>query len=462
MSPCRRIVLAAIALLAATPAWAADGLLDVTFSTDGLLLVSWSAGSQPAQAQAVASFADGSLLVAGEVDVSSSNPDLGFVKIGADGFLDIAWGALGRRIVPIDAETGGDDSVRALAALPDGSAIAAGYTLFYFPDAKFPSYRPALVRLDDQGDPEPTFGNSGVAIIDLPWPTYDFAFQGPVMQADGKAIYAGYCYDCPLEGDGRSTLILRVGTDGAPDPSFSGDGWIRESTGVLGTFSPSTLAVDAAGRIVLFGGLNSESALLRLTAVGALDTTFGGGDGVVTFPRPVGLSNPYGLAIDGSSGAIYLSYQSAAGANQGFSAVQRFAADGTPDAAFGGDGTVELVYQEGIQIESLAVQSDGKIVAGGYRLDQQSVDREWMLYRLTPTGSLDNSFDGNGRRLVSFGQPAGLGEGIHALGLSGGRTVAVGRIEVGGVNRFGICRLTNDLIVRDGFERGSTGGWQGN
>ena len=117
MSPCRRIVLAAIALLAAAPAWAADGLLDVTFSTDGLLLVSWSAGSQPAQAQAVASFADGSLLVAGEVDVSSSNPDLGFVKIGADGFLDIAWGALGRRIVPIDAETGGDDSVRALAAL---------------------------------------------------------------------------------------------------------------------------------------------------------------------------------------------------------------------------------------------------------------------------------------------------------------------------------------------------------
>ena len=112
---------------------------------------------------------------------------------------------------------------------------------------------------------------------------------------------------------------------------------------------------------MLFGGLNSESALLRLTAVGALDTTFGGGDGVVTFPRPVGLSNPYGLAIDGSSGAIYLSYQSAAGANQGFSAVQRFAADGTPDAAFGGDGTVELVYQEGIQIESLAVQSTARL-----------------------------------------------------------------------------------------------------
>lgn len=465
MSLCRQIVLVAITLLAAAtpaPARADDGLLDETFSTDGRLLVGYSGNTLPAEGRAAGSFPDGSLLVAGEVEVASSNPDLGFVKVTAGGLIDAGWGDAGRRIVAIDAEPGADDSVRALAIQPDGSAIAAGFSTFYFPDAQSPTYRPALVRLDADGNLEPTFGDAGVALIDLPWPTGDFGLNDPVMQPDGKAIYAGYCYDCPLQGDGRSTLILRVGTDGAPDPTFSGDGWIRESTGDLGTFSTAVLAVDGAGRIVLQGDLDGQSALLRLTASGELDTAFGGGDGVVTFARPVGLSNPYDLAIDGSSGAMYWSYYSAAGPNQNYSAVQRFAADGTPDATFGGDGTVELVYQEKIVIEGLAVQSDGKIVAGGYRLDQQTTDREWMLYRLTPAGALDNSFDGNGRRLVDFGQPAGLGEGIHALGLSGGRVVAVGNIEVGGVDRFGIARITSDLIFRDGFERASAGGWEGN
>lgn len=465
----RRIASAAIALIAticaapATPAGAEDGLLDDTFSTDGLLLIGWSGGTQPARAYAVDSFADGSLLVAGDVEVASANPDLGFVKITATGFVDVGWGALGRRIVPIDAEPGGDDSVRALAILPDGSAIAAGFTLFYFPNEEFPAYRPALTRLDVDGNLEATFGDAGVAIIDLPWATGDFSLDLTLMQPDGRAIYAGYCYDCPLPGDGRSTLLLRVGTDGAPDPTFSGDGWIREATGTLGTFSPSAIALDGAGRIVLLGGVGGgQHGLLRLTSSGALDTSFGGGDGVATFPSPVGLSNPHGLAIDGSSGAIYWSYFSAAGPNQNFSSVQRFAADGTPDAAFGGDGTVELVYQERIQIDSLAVQTDGKIVAGGYRFDQQTLDREWMLYRLTPAGALDGTFDSNGRRLVDFGQPAGQGEAIQTLHLAGGRTVAIGRIEVGGVNRYGIARLTSDLIFRDGFERASAEGWLGN
>ena len=435
--PSRRLMLfAAITLLAAAPAATAgadDGLLDETFSTDGLLLASWAGGAQPAQAFAVGSFPDGSLLVAGDVEASSSNPDFAFVKITAAGLVDAEWGALGRQVVAIDAEPDGDDHASALAILPDGSAIAAGFSLFYFPDAEFPTYRPALARLDAEGNLEPAFGDAGVSLIDLPWATDDFSFQDPVMQADGKAIYVGYCYDCPLVGDSRSTLILRVGTDGAPDPTFSGDGWIRESTGTLGTFSPSAVALDGVGRIVIIGYAGGgQQGLLRLTPSGALDTSFGGGDGIVTFPNPTGLSNPYNLAIDGSSGAIYWSYFSAAGPNWEYSAVQRFAADGTPDATFGGDGTVELVYQERIVMDSLAIQSDGKILAGGYRFDQQTLDREWILYRLTPAGTLDSSFDGNGRRLVDFGQPAGQGEGLHSLTLSGGRLVAVGRIAVSG------------------------------
>lgn len=457
-------VAALLAALAGRPLRAEDGLLDPTFSSDGLLLLGWSAGTVPGKAFAIASAPDGSLLVGGDVEVAVANPDLGFVRLTADGSVDPSWGALGRRTVPIDAEPGGDDSVRALTLLPDGSAIAAGFTLFYFPNAQFPTYRPALVRLDPDGDLDPNFGVGGVAVVDLPWPTDDFDFQKPVLQPDGKAVYAGYCYDCPLAGDGHSTLLLRVGTDGLPDPTFSGDGWIRESSGVLGAFNVDKVALDALGRIVLYGSTSDPNTvgLLRLTPAGAIDTTFGGGDGLATFNRPVGTSNPYGLSIDAASGAIYVSNYSASGTNQGFSLLRRFAADGTQDQTFGGDGEVELIYQEGILIEDLLVQSDGKIVAGGYRLDQQTNDRAWILFRLFPNGAPDNSFDSNGLRLVDFGQPSGPGENLYKLHLAGGRLLAVGSIDVGGTERYGMSRLTSDLIVRDGFESSTTAVWAGN
>src|SRR6187399_1863632 len=180
MSYRRWIVLALFALIAAAPAGAEDGLLDETFSTDGLVLIGWGGNTQEAQGYAVGTFPDGSLLIAGDVEVAANNPDIGFVRLSAGGLQDIGWGSGGKRVVPIDAEVGGDDSVRALTVLPDGSAIAAGFTLVYFPDEEFPTYRPVLVRLDPEGDLEPTFGDAGVALIDLPWPTGDFSLQDPL------------------------------------------------------------------------------------------------------------------------------------------------------------------------------------------------------------------------------------------------------------------------------------------
>lgn len=67
------LVLVAACFFVAVPLVAEDGLLDGTFSSDGLLLIGWSAGTQPDQAYAVGAFPDGSLFAAGDVEVVSSN-----------------------------------------------------------------------------------------------------------------------------------------------------------------------------------------------------------------------------------------------------------------------------------------------------------------------------------------------------------------------------------------------------
>ena len=453
---------AGLAGLVAAPLAAEDGLLDTTFSGDGLLLLDWSGGAQPAHALAAGAFPDGSLLVAGTVDVGSSNDDFGFVRLRANGAIDSGWGSAGRRLVAIDSDPGGVDTVWTLAILPDGAAIAAGFTRVTLPDPDPPISVPALVRLNADGDPDPAFGDAGVAVLEPPWPSPVYSFRPPVAQPDGKVIFAGFCNHCPLVSDGRSTMLLRVGTDGAPDPAFSGDGWVRESTGSIGALLPYEVDLDGAGRIVVIGGVGTDLGLLRLTPAGAIDTSFGGGDGLVTFPRPVGLTQPYGFAVDRTSGAIYFSIGVDDGPNAGFTEVRRFTANGSPDTAFGGDGVVELVYQEGIRMESMVVQSDGRILLGGDRFDAETNDREWMIYRLTAAGVPDPTFDVNGRRLVSFDEPAGLGSEIESVILSGGRPVAVGRVRYDGVDQFGVARITSDLIFRDGFERASVGGWGGN
>ena len=64
-----------------------------------------------------------------------------------------------------------------------------------------------------------------------------------------------------------------------------------------------------------------------------------------------------------------------------------------------------------------------------------------------------------------FGEAKRGRQGLHpvlTVDQLEGRVDPIGRIEVGGVNRFGIARLTSDLIFRDGFERASGEGWPGN
>jgi hypothetical protein len=85
-----------------------------------------------------------------------------------------------------------------------------------------------------------------------------------------------------------------------------------------------------------------------------------------------------------------------------------------------------------------------------------------LLAALTLAGNLDASFHSNGVRRVTFGQQPDLSDYAAAMTLSGGRLVAAGPVTVDPETSFGITRTTSTLIFRDGLERGSTGGWNGN
>ena len=81
-------------------------------------------------------------------------------------------------------------------------------------------------------------------------------------------------------------------------------------------------------------------------------------------------------------------------------ALARYNDDGSLDTSFDGDGEVTTSF--GVQVQanafSMALQADGKIVVAGYVSDHNSID--FALARYNSDGSLDTSFDGDGKLTV--------------------------------------------------------------
>jgi uncharacterized delta-60 repeat protein len=399
------------------------------------------------------------LVVGGNVQDTGSDYDFGLVKLTAAGGLDIGWGSLGRRVIPIDAGVGENaDSLQQLAVLPDGSLLVAGWNTSDS-QAAFP--KAAVAKLTPGGDLDTSFGNDGIAVVEVPFAAGFFVFEQVLFQPDGKILYLGWCQSCPDSLPQGRPLILRLTTAGTLDPSFSGDGLVLAQSPPLSESYALAFALDSAGRILVLSS-GEELLVSRFTSSGQLDTAFGGGLGYVPVARPTGANNPFQLAIDAASGALFVSYKIHSGPNWGFTGVMRLDRNGALDPTYGENGEALLTLEDQFVVLDTHLQTDGKLLLAGITTHSSPVEDDPILFRLRPNGTLDPGFDGNGVVIVDFDQGSGNDEDARAFTLAGGRPVAVGSVQVNDIPRFGIARLQSALIFTDGFEVGTQAGWSGN
>lgn len=253
------------------------------------------------------------------------------------------------------------------------------------------------------GELDPSFGFGGK--VEAPFGPESRA-SGVAVQPDGKILVAG----SPEAAQGFS--IARLLPNGALDPSW-GKGGV--ATTPLGEFAAAfDLAVQPDGKVVAVGeapGIENEDfAIVRYLANGTPDPSFGGGDGVVVVP--VGTQGDQGRAVAiGPGGRIavvgisdLLSFRNAVG-------VAMLESDGTPEAAFAGDGTTVVTTESGEDDrgEGVAFQPDGKILiadstgAGG--------GDGFTLIRLGLSGKPDSSFGGDGVVETPIPGEGGIEEG---------------------------------------------------
>ncbi len=178
------------------------------------------------------------------------------------------------------------------------------------------------------------------------------------------------------------------------DTSFGSGGKVTTSI-VTGSDEATAIAIQNDGKIILGGytSVNSKSfALARYLTSGSLDTSFGSNGLVVTNPTPItdeisdiiiqpdGKIVAAGYAWDGSSSSIVLA---------------RYLSNGSLDSSFDADG-IKVTNLGGFSgANALAIQSDGKIVVAGFW------DNQMIILRYNINGSLDTSFNGSGRVTVS-------------------------------------------------------------
>ena len=319
-----------------------------------------------------------------------------------------------------------------IALLPDGKILAVGGT-FFGPEVGF-----LVARYTSAGSLDVDWGNNGWVSVTFPG-VYSVA-RSVALQPDGKIVVVG---DLSAAGGINAIGVVRLGSDGSLDTTFDTDGRATVSFGefvIPGgcVFWDSSAVVRIAddGKIVVGGTTtcfpsDSRFVIGRFNSNGSLDTGFAAGgrmihthiglidrlnDLIVLSDRSivaVGQSdssvNSYRIAIKyNETGAVAWSsvlqgggelngvaVQAdgklvATGARAGKIAAVRFNANGTVDGTFNTPATTPLG-----QASSVAIQADGKIVAN-VAYSEVNSNGWFSAARFNSDGSLDTTFGGDG------------------------------------------------------------------
>jgi uncharacterized delta-60 repeat protein len=322
-------------------------------------------------------------------------------RLNADGSLDNTF----------NPGTGAGSFVNTVELQPDGKIILGGY---------FTSYNNTdqnrITRLNADGSLDTNF-NVGTGANDIVWTV-------PV-QTDGKIIIGGNFTS--YNNSGRN-YIARINANGSADLSFN------PGTGANNAVRSVTVQTD--GKIIVSGEFTSynnigQNYLARLNADGSLDASFNPG---------LGANNWVWATAVQANGKIIIAGWFTTFNGVFRSRIARLNTDGSLDSSFdpgfGADGIVTTV----------AVQTDGKIIIGGYFNNFNSISRNYIA-RLNSDGSLDTSFNpGTGPDYDVW----------SALVQPNGKIIIGGNFtSYNGTGRKGIARLNADGSLDTSFNPGS-------
>ena len=340
--------------------------------------------------------ADGKVLIGGNFTSFNGTPRSRTARLNSDGSVDLTFN-------PGNATNW---VVYSLAVQADGKVFIGGGS-------------GNITRLNSNGSLDATFGGVNNTIYSV------------ALQADGKILIGGAFWNYSgIERGG----IMRLTGDGSYDWSFN------RGTGVSN--SVDAIAIQPDGKVLIGGWFTSYNGaarnhIVRLNGDGSLDTSFATGIG------PNQRVDSLAVQADGKIliGGVFTSY------------------NGTPSnyiARLNSNGSLDLSFKSGTgavgQVESIAVQADGKILVGGAFTSYNETASNYIV-RLHSDGSLDTGFNaGTGANAGNTPFPA-----IHSAAVQANGKVLIGGgfTSYNGTARKRIARLESDGSLDTSFDTGT-------
>lgn len=344
---------------------------------------------------------DGKILVGGQFTHYHSQTQNNLVRLNSDGTKDTT----------LNIGIGFDAAVYAMNLQIDGKILVGGNFTTYQGQSQN-----KLIRLNPDGTKDNTFniGSGFNSIV--------YAIN---VQSDGKILIGGTF--TTYQGQSQNRLI-RLNSDGSKDNSFNiGTGF---NVGIIDVYTQSDGKILIGGNFTTYQGL-SQNRLIRLNSDGSKDTSFNIGTGFNNDVKDISVQADGKILVAGD----FTTYQ---GLSQ--NRLIRLNSDGSKDTSFN-IGTGFNNY-----INNLIIQTDGKILIGGYFTTYQGVSQNYLI-RLNPNGTKDTSYD--------------IGSGFNNL-VRRIYQQTDGKILVGGIfnlfqgqNRFRLMRINTNGSPDDDFEKGT-------
>ena len=304
-----------------------DGSTDTSFGNGGFVYSAWPTGLA-SSAKTLVIQADGRIVVGGTAP-ATRGVAMRFERYNSDGSLDSGSGTdstPGDLFGTAGVKTIHNAGARALTVQTGGKILAIASD-------------GSLVRLNVDGTPDATFGNSGIAGAKA---AFSPSLNGLVVLPSGRIAAAGSI----TSGNVSQFAVLGFNSNGSPDDGSKSDTTKGDAFGSGGklvvTFSgysggaARAMALDASGRLVAVGRAGQPAGevgtavgIARLTPTGQVDNTFGvNGRTIITIPDGNIFADAVGFQSDGRivvMGGVYRSGDLDA-------AVYRFASNGVLDS----------------------------------------------------------------------------------------------------------------------------------
>jgi uncharacterized delta-60 repeat protein len=329
-----------------------SGAKDPTFGTGGVLIHNAAVGAGGELARGIVVQSTGKVVVSASIEHAGGDPrdrDVAVMRFTTTGALDTSFGTGGVRVLDLSSGEVGD------GGLPDG-----GTTIV----------------------PENTWGLSV-------FPNDDLIVLG-ARKADGRTD--------------TDFAMVKLKADGTTDMTWATSGMftldISNASG-----NPKTTAILPDASVVGSGYMNSGSGqvpvIWKLTPAGVLDTSFGV-NGVFNQPVLAAATEAYGVALQGTSLVTSGYGRNTTSESLDFLSI-RLTAAGALDTTYGTMGAARVdVAGFTDNGRALAVLPDNRVALfGGGRPTASDVDA--MVAVLTPDGKPDTSFAPSGFRTYDLG-----------------------------------------------------------